>query len=61
VVVAFLIGGAILGVAMLLPWIGFLLRVAFGLVGVGAMVLAIGTRVGRTSRPVVGPDARVAQ
>jgi hypothetical protein len=59
VVVAFLIGGAILGIAMLLPWIGFLLRVAFGLIGVGAMVMAIGTRLGRTSRPAVAPDARV--
>jgi cytoskeletal protein CcmA (bactofilin family) len=37
------VGGAVLGAATLLPWIGFLVRMATGLLGLGAAALAIGS------------------
>ena len=42
---AFLLGGAILGVAMLLPWIGFPVRVLATAAGFGAVAVAIRSRL----------------
>lgn len=45
---AFLVGGPLIGLAILLPWAGLVLRLAAGLLGLGAMALVIGERVGLT-------------
>jgi cytoskeletal protein CcmA (bactofilin family) len=41
---AFLVGGPLIGIAILLPWAGVIVRLAAGLLGLGAMALMIGDR-----------------
>jgi hypothetical protein len=51
---AFLVGGPLVAVAIMLPWAGVVLRLVVGLLGLGAMVLTI---VGRSRRPSPGPGS----
>jgi hypothetical protein len=41
---AFLVGGPLVGIAILLPWAGLVLRLAAGLLGLGAMALVLWER-----------------
>jgi uncharacterized membrane protein YraQ (UPF0718 family) len=45
---AFLLGGFLLGVAMLLPWVGFPIRLAAMAAGFGAVAVAIRDRLGES-------------
>jgi cytoskeletal protein CcmA (bactofilin family) len=51
---AFLVGGAIVAIAILLPWIGFLARALATWIGLGAVALVIRDR-GRTARAAETP------
>lgn len=50
---AFLLGGPLVGIAILLPWAGLVLRLVAGLLGLGAMAMVLGdhARRGRRLRP----------
>ncbi|MGD8599796.1 MAG: polymer-forming cytoskeletal protein [Gemmatimonadota bacterium] len=47
---SFLVGGPLVGLAVLLPWIGFVARLAAWLLGLGAMALLIGTNLRHASQ-----------